>query len=521
MSVPPFIASQGLDPGGTQNQVYTHQGQDTNIQQTNFLGTNKGPPDPTLDGTIIPGQVQQLQEIYSQQAKGTGTPYGTPTTPVSSKPGGRNKGGVKRSRTSPTIVDVLGQKEILTKEKEMLQAFGKIEKVLTTERVLQQQEIYMIINQMTKIKENMNLITSDYKLIYDRVNEGYNNEAKQGELINAVQNVVREETIKLVNHLNGEDERNETDMEINDESGQPRQKGIKHLLEKINSEIKDIKEKITGTDKKSYANAVKLPGVNKPVVPRNKPTILIYPEENKKEELTTSKLTKDAVMNFMKPSTIGIQVERVREIRNAGISIELSSGEDANKLHDQEVWKQIGVKTKIPGRKCPKVIIYGVPTEIEENHLAGEIKRQIPEINLNDVRLVGKTGPRNKETCHVILECSAQSRQALLNRGKLYLEWSSCIIKDHISILQCYKCQEFGHIAEKCTSSNPNCRFCSSQEHDSKACVEKIKADFKPQCVLCKKFGVQNTDHIASDNKHCEIWKRKYMAILKNIDYES
>lgn len=518
MSVPSSILSQGSDPGGTQNQEVTQQGQDINTQQTKIIGAPKEPPDPILDGTINPGQVQHLQEIYSQQAKGTSTPYCTPSTPVSSKPGGR-KAGTKRLRTSPTLEDVLGHRDIIAKEKEMLQAFGKIEKVLTVERVLQQQEAFMIINQITKIKENMNLITSHYKLIYDRINEGYNNEAKKDDLIKAVQVAVREETMKIVKEINGEDEENINHMEINDDTEQPRQKGIKHLLEKINTEMKDIKEKITGTERKSYASAVKLPGVNKPVVPRNKPTILIYPEEEKKEELTTSKLTKDAVMNFIKPSTIGIQVERVREIRNAGISIELTSGEDANKLQDQEVWKQIGVKTKIPGRKFPKIIIYGVPTEIEENHLAGEIKRQVPDISLNEIRLVGKTGPRNKDTCHVILECSAQSRQALINRGKLYLEWSACTIKDHISILQCYKCQEFGHQANKCTN-NTACRFCGEENHESRHCQSKNNEDFKPKCTLCKKFGLEKTDHTASDTKNCEIWKKKYLATVNNINYD-
>lgn len=301
------------------------------------------------------------------------------------------------------------------------------------------------------------------------------------------------------------------------------------ILEEINKNVKIIKENVYhgGAPQTTYANiasknlAVKVPGVNKPVIPKAKPSVLIYPDETQKETMNSSLLTKQAVMRAIKPSTMGIRVEKVRDLRNAGICIELANEEDAKKLQAADTLGQIGVTSKLPGKRNPRIAIFNIPSECDTDTILDEICNQVPNTNRYTMRTVGKMGPRNKDTYHAIIECNNDDRKKIIEKGKLYLDWSACPIKDHISILQCFKCQEFGHVAEKCTSNKPTCRFCSSQDHDSKDCPEKTKADFKPQCALCKKFSIPNTEHIASDNKHCEIWKRRYMATLKSIDYES
>ncbi|KAL1454497.1 hypothetical protein WDU94_010739 [Cyamophila willieti] len=286
---------------------------------------------PQDSSSIHTGQ-QEFHDAYTQQLQSfqkerAATPFGVPSTKggLTSKPGGS-----KRLRmVSPILNDIPGQTEVAKKEKDMMVAFGKVEKLILTEKELKQEETFMIINQFTKIKDNIGQIVAAYRILYDRTNENYNKKDENGDFLAKVRETIRDAVGKETNGDN-------KDMD-----------NMKTMIEQLSTEVRGIKNQLNGESNKrkdqiSYANAVRVPGINKPVIPRNKPQLLIYPDEGRKEELGSSQATKDVVTRTFKPSTIGVRVEKIREIRDAGISIELTTEEDANLLKEQDFWTQIG-----------------------------------------------------------------------------------------------------------------------------------------------------------------------------------
>ncbi|KAI5709684.1 hypothetical protein M8J75_002366 [Diaphorina citri] len=382
------------------------------------------------------------------------------------------RGSKRKKVLSPLVQDVPDQNEFHKMEQSVCKSLSIIEAIINNQEKEVNKE--MILTQTALIKETIDRIFLSYNTVYSRAS-------------------------------NTSDSRE-----------------IKEMLELITDNVLDIKENIRHEENPkplSYANVVKVPGINKPIVPKAKPAVLVYPDENKKDTMNTSKMTKEAVMKAIKPSSVGIHVVNVKEIRNAGICIQLENEDDANKLQANDAFSEIGVTSRIPGKKNPRIAIYNIPSDCEDHVILDELVKQVPNIDRNNIKIVGKMGPKNRDTYHAIIECDPEARRRILEKGKLYLEWSACPMKDHISILQCYKCQEFGHLAQNCTSDQALCRFCGGG-HESRACQEKGKEGFRPHCVLCKRFQVKNTDHVASDVKLCEIWKRKYMATLRNINYE-
>ena len=80
-------------------------------------------------------------------------------------------------------------------------------------------------------------------------------------------------------------------------------------------------------------------------------------------------------------------------------------------------------------------------------------------------------------------------RQVIKNNGnKIFIDMSACNVSDRLHLLQCYTCQEFGHMknSEHCKSKdNPVCLYCSLT-HLSKNCPYK-KNKVEHNCSNCSK----------------------------------
>ncbi|CAH1114798.1 unnamed protein product [Psylliodes chrysocephalus] len=74
-----------------------------------------------------------------------------------------------------------------------------------------------------------------------------------------------------------------------------------------------------------------------------------------------------------------------------------------------------------------------------------ELYDALLNVNDGDITVKHKFGPRDKHCNHWIIEVIPEIRNKLLEKDRVYLGWSSCIVRDHIRILRCYKSQKFGH----------------------------------------------------------------------------
>ena len=130
----------------------------------------------------------------------------------------------------------------------------------------------------------------------------------------------------------------------------------------------------------------------------------------------------------------------------------------------------------------PAVIIVGVHPSISDEDIKGEIGRDVKRI------VAAKLG--GAATYKVKVHCRDEAdRKAMLKDG-VRMGHQKYRVVEYVTkrpVLQCFKCQSFGHVAAACSAEQPKCRKCGGP-HDGKTCEAE-----KPQCANC------GGEHQASD----------------------
>jgi Zinc knuckle len=112
-----------------------------------------------------------------------------------------------------------------------------------------------------------------------------------------------------------------------------------------------------------------------------------------------------------------------------------------------------------------------------------------------------------------LLEVDQQTHESMLSAGRVFIGWDSCRVYQHIDILRCFKCSQFGHRAANCTHEIC-CAKCSGN-HDGKECNSEVE-----KCANCVwaneqlKLGL-DVKH-ASYSLKCPSYLRKVRLLSKN-----
>ena len=110
---------------------------------------------------------------------------------------------------------------------------------------------------------------------------------------------------------------------------------------------------------------------------------------------------------------------------------------------------------------------------------------------------------KKKEDNIVVIRTTRKIKEAIkAMNNRIYLGLQLLNVRDHIHLIQCYHCQEFGHYAGsiycKSKEGNSTCFYCASTEHKSANCKDKKNAA-KHRCINCTREGRQQTHHKATD----------------------
>ena len=215
---------------------------------------------------------------------------------------------------------------------------------------------------------------------------------------------------------------------------------------------------------------------NKTTVPRVSPLVL--------EGLSDTDKTNDLLIAQLLGT--GRSLVKRTQRSKAGTVLVLPKSMEAReqllqlKLRDGLVLRPTLGSTRQTARRPPVVILTGVHPSVDVEQLAAECGRKC-------TRLV--SAKLNAPTWKVKVVCtSTDDRAALLKSGlSVGLERHRCTeYVEKPTLLQCYQCQSFGHLAAKCTAVQ-KCRKCG-EAHDSRECAaEAIK------CANCQ------GPHTASD----------------------
>ena len=96
----------------------------------------------------------------------------------------------------------------------------------------------------------------------------------------------------------------------------------------------------------------------------------------------------------------------------------------------------------------------------------------------------------NVRSNFAVLQVSTEIRKVISkNKDKIFLGLRQHTVRDRFHVVQCFHCQEFGHVTDSMSCSRkdgpPVCAFCSG-EHETRQCDHKRRNDTtKMMCVNC------------------------------------
>jgi hypothetical protein len=309
--------------------------------------------------------------------------------------------------------------------------------------------------------------------------------------------------IDLINELKRESNNSDILSAING-----RFDSLENVNQNLCSEINELKSQIGN---KSYASTLSgsAPKIFTEIVSQKPRNLVIIKPKDEKSGCKQNKHVIHSVLERM--SKINV-VEDVKYISKGGLIINCVTKEDTKEISNiinQELKDKFVVDK--PRLKKPKIVIFGVDSEITEETIVNNITEENREIkaflknNSSDattehinVKFKFRRKTRDDSTSSEtqnqrqnrystetwVLEVSPQLRKIIINSRSIKIGWHSCRVEDYILITRCHNCNNFGHFKKDCKAAQA-CGHCG-QSHDSRVCQAPKNALF---CVNCDRVN--------------------------------
>lgn len=269
------------------------------------------------------------------------------------------------------------------------------------------------------------------------------------------------------------------------------------LAKQLHALKKNIDESSKPVLGNSFADMVKK-GTDNYIRPLNISSVAIYPHN----KLQSSEDTKSLVQKIIRPEQMKLHVRGLRKTRNGGVIISTESKDDIEKLKSLDQIKNSGLTLDEPFKRKPRVVIVGVPSSMPEKevftclynqNIADVLQDFTQDKFLGEIKLSHKSGKKDAETCNYIIEVPGIVRKALITKERVFVNWSSCPVRDFTLVTRCYKCQQYGHAAKSCRDSTYTCGHCGAQGHTIKECTNTKETAKCATCLHFKKPSNHNT----------------------------
>ena len=176
-----------------------------------------------------------------------------------------------------------------------------------------------------------------------------------------------------------------------------------------------------------------------------------------------------------------------------------------------------------PKKILPKLTVTNVPNEYTEDNLISSICERDTYLEemvksgeeMSVIKMWSNNGEvRSKKFA---MKCSPTIREYIMNKngGYVYLNMFRSKVYDRFSVIQCYHCQSFNHIASKCADKDksPVCCKCSGP-HKIIECNSTHE-----KCNNCAKSKLRGSHSHRSNSTDCPIYAREREFLIKKTDY--
>lgn len=254
----------------------------------------------------------------------------------------------------------------------------------------------------------------------------------------------------------------------------------------------------------SYADQVKTGG----------PVVLITPFDSNQKSDTTKEFVKEKI------NPVENQVSGIRNAAKGAVVVECKD-KTASELLKTSAVKSLGdaYKVELPKRRKPKFKLCGMSDKLTDEQIIDFLIKQnecLKKANELKVLKTIEVKDRFKNARYQsIIEVDPESFKKIMNVEKVYVNWDSCKVFEHLNVVRCYKCLGFNHYSKECTRKRA-CKFCA-EDHESSTCSSQIQ-----KCINCS-YYVQNLKMHLEVNHHafsadCKVLQRKYSEEKRKVD---
>lgn len=219
------------------------------------------------------------------------------------------------------------------------------------------------------------------------------------------------------------------------------------------------------------------------------------------------------IITKVNPEELKIGVKIAKSTKDGKVFLKCDSSESLEKLKNS-IETNLGDKVtlNVPKKLNPRLKVIDVHKNLHAESNENIIRKVKCQNNINaDEYLDIVYKSKIEDNCfYLILEADPLVYNQLLHKKKICIGWSSCPIYDHVTVVRCYKCCKFGHIAKKCNSTLV-CPTCSGN-HERAACESQVK-----KCVNCE---VQNVKYKSNIPVNHTVWDKECQSFLKAIELQ-
>lgn len=196
-----------------------------------------------------------------------------------------------------------------------------------------------------------------------------------------------------------------------------------------------------------------------------------------------------------------------------------------------ETLKRLEMSTFVraePTRKLkPMVILKGVSRETSKDHLIDIILKQNDEINQlkptsDELQIKFERKNKNIKLYNAVLLTGPSIWKKLMEMGRVNVDHQKVHVEEFIPLLQCYKCLQFGHLKNHCSSSDNPCSHCGDCNHTFNTCPLKNNND-SVKCFNCHNKNIKSKT--STDTKHsstsnfCPLKIAMKNIVIEKVDY--
>lgn len=290
----------------------------------------------------------------------------------------------------------------------------------------------------------------------------------------------------------------------------------KEMMEKLLMENIEIKKELSVLKENkidynqasgsTYADQVK----------SNGSVVLITPNDNNQK----SERTKEVVKERINPAENNIT--KMWRGSKGAIIIECKDKKSSEKLQSSAI-KNLGAEYKIelPKKRKPKFKLCGMSDRLTDDQLIDLLIKQNEclkmESELKVVKTIESKDRYDNTKFKSIIETNAETYKQIMNIDKLYVNWDSCKVFEHVNITRCYKCLGFNHFSKDCKKET-TCKLCAGN-HMASTCSTSSQ-NYK--CVNCS-YHVDHLKMQLDTNHHafsseCKVLQRKIIKEKKKVD---